>query len=80
MQISDNYERLPNAEIILMELNSECLGIAVDANMNSNDIRALIQLLSVFKDYVENLFMDSPIMDLLVSQVIVADLILFQSL
>lgn len=60
-----------------MELNSECLGIAVDTNINSNDIRALIQLLSVFKDYVENLFMDSPIIDLLVSQVIFSLVVVF---
>ncbi|KAI6176715.1 hypothetical protein M3Y97_00828900 [Aphelenchoides bicaudatus] len=65
----DNFERLPNTEIILMELSNDCLGIAVDTNMNSNDIQQLIRLLSNFKDYVETLLMDSPIIDLLVSQI-----------
>lgn len=52
-----------------MELDNDCLGIAVDAQMESNDVKALLQLLSVFRDYVERLYIDSPIIDLLVSQV-----------
>lgn len=67
--ISDNYERVPNSEIIVAELSRECLGIGIDSNMNSNDVRTLLQLLSVFKDYVEKLFVDSPIIDVLVSQI-----------
>jgi hypothetical protein len=51
-----------------MELDSECLGIAVDSQMEPKDVVALVQLLSVFRDYVEKLYIDSPVIELLVSQ------------
>jgi len=63
----DTYERVPNAEIIIMEMDSECLGIAVDSNMKPMDVKVLLQLLGVFRNYVEKLFIDSPIIELLVS-------------
>lgn len=37
--------------------------------MEAKDVKALLQLLSVFKDYVEKLYIDSPIIEMLVSQV-----------
>ena len=45
------------------------LGIAVDTKMRQEDVRALVQLLSTFRRSVEQLCMDSPIIELLVSQV-----------
>lgn len=45
------------------------LGIAVDTKMRQEDVRALVQLLAAFRHSVEQLSMDSPIIELLVSQV-----------
>ena len=45
------------------------LGIAVDTKMRHEDVLALVQLLTAFRHSVEQLCMDSPIIELLVSQV-----------
>lgn len=52
-----------------METGVSQLGIAIDTKMKTDDVRALIQLLTVFRANVEQLFIDSPVIELLVSQV-----------
>jgi replication initiation and membrane attachment protein DnaB len=54
---------------MLVETGAQELGIAIDKKMKYDDVRALIQLLTTFRHSVQQLFMDSPIIELLVSQI-----------
>ncbi|KAI6214841.1 hypothetical protein M3Y94_00315900 [Aphelenchoides besseyi] len=64
----DAFEWHPNAQVLLAEMGSNGLGIAVDTNMNQNDVRALIEILTVFRLFIEQIFIDGPVMNSLVSQ------------
>lgn len=46
------------------------IGIAIDTKPRAEDVKALIQILSAFRHNVQQMFMDSPIIELLVSQVL----------
>lgn len=54
---------------MVLQMGAHELGIAVDTKMRTEDVKALIQLLCTFRRSVEQLSMDSPIIELLVSQV-----------
>lgn len=54
---------------MMVDLGMGHLGIAVDTRLKSNDVKSLLRLLMAFRHYVEELFMDSPIIELIVSQI-----------
>lgn len=54
---------------MLMETGPGHIGIAIDTKMKSCDIKALFQLLGAFRYNVEELYIDSPIIELLVAQI-----------
>nr|CAD2137250.1 unnamed protein product [Meloidogyne enterolobii] len=58
----------PYAKLVLVQMGGNELGIAVDTKMRHGDVLALVQLLTAFRHSVEQLCMDSPIIELLVSQ------------
>jgi hypothetical protein len=66
---SDSFEWHPHATLMVLEMGPHELGIAVDTKMRQEDVKALVQLLCTFRRSVEQLCMDSPIIELLVSQV-----------
>ncbi|KAF7636602.1 hypothetical protein Mgra_00003998 [Meloidogyne graminicola] len=59
----------PHAKLVVVQMGPNELGIAVDTKMRQEDVRALVQLLAAFRHSVEQLSMDSPIIELLVSQI-----------
>uniref|UniRef100_A0A914KVV4 F-box domain-containing protein n=1 Tax=Meloidogyne incognita TaxID=6306 RepID=A0A914KVV4_MELIC len=59
----------PYAKLVLVQMGGNELGIAVDTKMRHEDVLALVQLLTAFRHSVEQLCMDSPIIELLVSQI-----------
>lgn len=65
----DLFESHPQARLMVLEMGPNELGIAVDTKMRTEDVKALIQLLYTFRRSVEQLCMDSPIIELLVSQI-----------
>jgi len=65
----DLYEWHPHAMVMMVEMGQNELGIAVDTKLRLEDVKALIQLLSSFRLGVQQLYMDSPIIELLVSQI-----------
>ena len=65
----DSFEWLPHGNVMIVDLGMGQLGIAVDTKLKSNDVKSLLRLLMAFRHYVEELFMDSPIIELIVSQI-----------
>jgi hypothetical protein len=65
----DAFEWHPHGNVMLMETGPGHLGIAIDTKMKSSDVKALFQLLVAFRYNVEELYMDSPIIELLVAQI-----------
>uniref|UniRef100_A0A914P4B7 Uncharacterized protein n=1 Tax=Meloidogyne incognita TaxID=6306 RepID=A0A914P4B7_MELIC len=55
----------PYAKLVLVQMGGNELGIAVDTKMRHEDVLALVQLLTAFRHSVEQLCMDSPIIELL---------------
>ncbi|TMS36378.1 hypothetical protein L596_003556 [Steinernema carpocapsae] len=55
--------------IMIVHISSDHLGIAVDSKMDRSEIAVLVEILSVFRQTVEKLFLDCPVMEFLVSQV-----------
>lgn len=45
------------------------LGVGIDTTMKMEDVRAIVQVLSAFRHSIQQLYMDSPIIEMLVSQV-----------
>ncbi|CAD5214834.1 unnamed protein product [Bursaphelenchus okinawaensis] len=66
---SDLFEWHPKAPIMLMETGPNQVGIAIDSNMKTANVRALLEILSVFRSSTQELFMDSPVIDLFISQI-----------
>lgn len=66
---SDTFEWHPHGNVMLMDMGMGQLGIAVDTKLKFNDVKALLQILSTFRFYIEELFMDSPIIELIVSEI-----------
>uniref|UniRef100_A0A914YN32 Uncharacterized protein n=1 Tax=Panagrolaimus superbus TaxID=310955 RepID=A0A914YN32_9BILA len=67
--LENAFEWHPHGNVMLMETGPGHLGIAIDTKMKSSDVKALFQLLVAFRFNVEELFMDSPIIELLVAQI-----------
>ena len=67
--ILESFEWHPHASMFILQTGRNELGIAIDSKLKIDDVKALIQLLSSFRQNVEQLFVDSPIIELLVSQV-----------
>ncbi|KAI1717250.1 hypothetical protein DdX_06987 [Ditylenchus destructor] len=65
----DSHEWHPHARVMIVEMGQNELGIAIDTKLKTDDVRALIQLLTAFRQNVQQLFIDSPIIELLVSQI-----------
>ncbi|KAL3097021.1 hypothetical protein niasHS_002737 [Heterodera schachtii] len=65
----DTFEWHPRANLMVLEMGPNELGIAVDVKMKAEDVKALIQLLYSFRCSVQQLCMDSPLIELLVSQI-----------
>jgi hypothetical protein len=65
----DVFEWHPHAAVMLVETGPTELGIAIDKKMTYDDVRALVQVLSTFRQHVEQIFVDGPIIELLVSQI-----------
>lgn len=63
------FEWHPHASMFLLQTGRNELGIAIDSKLKTSDVSALIQLLSSFRHNVEHLFVDSPVIELLVSQI-----------
>lgn len=53
-----------------MELEPNHLGIAIDSELTTNNVSALLHLLFTLRRKVEQLFIDSPTIELLVAQVL----------
>src|SRR4051812_26692384 len=69
LSIPDAHEWHPHANVMIVEMSSSELGIAVDTRLKLEDVKALIQLLSAFRHNIQQLFIDGPIIELLVSQI-----------
>lgn len=54
---------------MIVELGSNELGVGIDTAMKSEDVRAIVQLLSAFRQSIHQLYIDSPIIEMLVSRV-----------
>uniref|UniRef100_A0A0R3S2U3 F-box domain-containing protein n=1 Tax=Elaeophora elaphi TaxID=1147741 RepID=A0A0R3S2U3_9BILA len=52
-----------------MELEPNHLGIAIDSELKASNVTALLHLLFTLRRKVEQLFIDSPIIELLVAQI-----------
>uniref|UniRef100_A0A1I7STZ2 F-box domain-containing protein n=2 Tax=Bursaphelenchus xylophilus TaxID=6326 RepID=A0A1I7STZ2_BURXY len=66
---TDCYSWHPRAPIMMIESAPNQVGIAIDSNMKTVNVRALLEVLSVFRNSAQQLFMDSPVIDLFVSQI-----------
>lgn len=55
----------PSACLLLCEMSPTTLGIAVDVKPSWKDVRVLIALLEFFRNSVEHVHMDSPIVEML---------------
>uniref|UniRef100_A0A1I7Z410 F-box domain-containing protein n=1 Tax=Steinernema glaseri TaxID=37863 RepID=A0A1I7Z410_9BILA len=64
-----NYSWHSRAPIMVVHLAADHLGIAVDSKMAKDEVKVLVELLTVFRQTVEKLNLDCPIMEFLVSQV-----------
>ncbi|KAK0396763.1 hypothetical protein QR680_001842 [Steinernema hermaphroditum] len=64
-----NYSWHSRAPIMVIQLSADHLGIAVDSKMEKEEVKVLVELLTVFRHTVEKLNLDCPIMEFLVSQV-----------
>lgn len=53
----------------MMEMSPDQIGVAIDSNMKTVDIRALLEILSIFRASTEELFMDCPVIDLFMAQI-----------
>ncbi|WKY15115.1 hypothetical protein Q1695_000544 [Nippostrongylus brasiliensis] len=59
----------PAGCLLLNEMNTHELGIALDSRPKWKDVKILLALLKVFRDNVVHIHMDSPIVELLVKEV-----------
>ncbi|VDN94006.1 unnamed protein product [Brugia pahangi] len=63
------YDWHPSLALMIMELESNHLGIVIDSELKANNVTALLHLLFTLRRKVEQLFIDSPIIELLVAQI-----------
>ncbi|MCP9257914.1 hypothetical protein DINM_001290 [Dirofilaria immitis] len=67
--IESEYDWHPSLALMIMELEPNHLGIAIDSELKANTVTALLHLLFTLRRKVEQLFIDSPIIELLVAQI-----------
>jgi len=65
----ENFEWHPHASMFILQTGTSELGIAIDSKFKQGDVKALLHLLFTFRHNIEQLFVDSPIIELLVSQI-----------
>ncbi|CAG9539072.1 unnamed protein product [Cercopithifilaria johnstoni] len=63
------YDWHPSLALMIMELEPNHLGIAIDSELKANNVTVLLHLLFTLRHKVEQLFIDSPIIELLVAQI-----------
>ncbi|VDM91499.1 unnamed protein product [Onchocerca ochengi] len=63
------YDWHPSLALMIMELEPNHLGIAIDSDLKASNVTALLHLLFTLRRKVEQLFIDSPIIELLVAQI-----------
>ncbi|VDN28951.1 unnamed protein product [Gongylonema pulchrum] len=63
------YDWHPSLALMLVELEPNRLGIAIDSELKPRDVTALLRLLFTLRRKVEQLFVDSPVIELLVAQI-----------
>lgn len=68
------YDWHSSLPLMIMELEPNHLGIAIDSELNEKNVTALLRLLFALRRKVEQLFIDSPIIELLVAQVFVLNI------
>ncbi|GMT07320.1 hypothetical protein PENTCL1PPCAC_29494, partial [Pristionchus entomophagus] len=54
-----------SANVLLCEMDTESVGICIDSKMNWKDAKAMISLIAIFRHSAEQVYMDSPVVDLL---------------
>ncbi|KAJ1346699.1 hypothetical protein KIN20_001587 [Parelaphostrongylus tenuis] len=59
----------PTCCLLLSEMSSSELGIALDSQPNWKEVKVLISLLKVFQQHATHIHMDSPVVELLVKEV-----------
>ncbi|GMT36336.1 hypothetical protein PFISCL1PPCAC_27633, partial [Pristionchus fissidentatus] len=53
------------ANVLLCEMDTDSVGICIDSKMNWKDAKAMISLIAIFRHSAEQVYMDSPVVDLL---------------
>ncbi|KJH40239.1 hypothetical protein DICVIV_13821 [Dictyocaulus viviparus] len=67
--ITDELIWHPTCCLLLSEMNSNELGIALDSQPKWKEVKVLIMLLKVFRENAVHVHMDSPVVELLVKEV-----------
>lgn len=66
---ADDLNWHPSACLLLCEMSPTSLGIVMDSKPNWKDIRTMLSLLEIFRTSVEQVFMDSPVVEMLLKEV-----------
>ncbi|KAE9414662.1 hypothetical protein Angca_001914 [Angiostrongylus cantonensis] len=67
--VTDEVIWHPTCCLLLSEMSSSELGIALDSQPNWKEVKTLISLLKVFQQHATHIHMDSPVVELLVKEV-----------
>ncbi|VDN57127.1 unnamed protein product [Dracunculus medinensis] len=67
--INYNCEWHPIYDLMVVELDQSHLAVTIDPKATWKEIKALIHLLMLFKQNIEHLYIDSPIIEILVAEV-----------
>ncbi|KAF8355481.1 hypothetical protein PRIPAC_97104 [Pristionchus pacificus] len=54
-----------SANVLLCEMDTDSVGICIDSKLNWKDAKAMISLIAIFRHSAEQVYMDSPVVDLL---------------
>uniref|UniRef100_A0A9J2PJN5 F-box domain-containing protein n=1 Tax=Ascaris lumbricoides TaxID=6252 RepID=A0A9J2PJN5_ASCLU len=63
------YDWHPTMALMMVELGPNHLGIAIDSELNWKAVKALLHLLITFRRKIQQLYIDSPVIELLVAEV-----------
>ncbi|KHN75494.1 hypothetical protein Tcan_16611 [Toxocara canis] len=66
---SGRYDWHPSVALMMVDLGPNHLGIAIDSELNWRDVKALLHLLITFRRKIKQLYIDSPVIELLVAEV-----------
>lgn len=70
--VSACYDWHPTMALMMVELGPNHLGIAIDSELNWKAVKALLHLLITFRRKIQQLYIDSPVIELLVAEVCIA--------